>query len=120
MAAWWTRGDMRGATCLHGSCRHDQLIVLQGGHLYMPPKIVAIGMFAGFPVKTIVKTSIERFHKSGSEKGAWKLMAVRLGRAQIEVKVIVHVAESELNISVEPTVFEPVPVHRIEWCAEVQ
>ena len=45
----------------------------------MPPKIVALGMFAGFPVKTVVKTAIERFHESGSEKRAWKLVAVRFG-----------------------------------------
>src|SRR5947208_15935557 len=47
-------------------------------------------------------------------------MAVRFGRTDVEVKIVVYVAEPKLDIPVKPAALKSLPMHRIERCAYIE
>src|SRR6266853_3326152 len=47
-------------------------------------------------------------------------MAVRFSRTDVEVKIVVHIAEPQLDIPVKPAALKPLPMHRIERRAYVE
>ena len=47
-------------------------------------------------------------------------MAARCSRTEIEVKIVIHVAEPELNIPVKPAALKSLPTHRLERRAYIE
>jgi len=112
--------DWHQTPVLQRSCSHDQLVVLHRCHPDISPKITRVTTLGGFTTKAVVKTAIERLHELSAKKRAGKLITVRFGRANIEVKVVVHVAKTELNVSVEPSPLQSAPLCRVQRCTDVK
>lgn len=95
---------------LHCSRGYDQLVVLQGCFFDMPPQRIGVRPFTGFPVKAVVKTTVECLHKLGGKNRARKLMTIGFGRPNVEVKIVIDKTETELNVAIEPAALELFPL----------